>query len=89
MEVERKRPMKMFRVISSFGPYVVGDKIQPTGMYRDVLVRRGVIQEITEPIDEGALLQSRITQPENDRMVRLPENDEGRPVLSLRKKGSR
>lgn len=88
MEVERKRPMKMFRVVSSFGPYVVGSMIQPTGMYRDILIRRGVIVEVTEPI-ESAALQPRIAQPEHDRMVRLPEKDEGRPMLSLRKKGAR
>jgi len=86
MEIERKRPMKVFRVIQAFGPYSKGARIQPTGMYRDVLVRRGLIEEIIEPIDDAV---SRVVQPEHDRMVRLPEKTEGRPILHLRKKGQR
>lgn len=84
MEIARRRPMKVFRVISAFGPYSKGDKLQPTGMYRDELKRRGLIEEIVEPIDDA-----RVVQPEHDRMVRLPEKNEDRPLLHLRKKGQR
>ena len=83
MTEERRRPMKVFRVISAFGPYSKGDQIQPTGMYRDVLVRRGVIEEIIEPIEAGRV----VTSPE-DRMVRLPEKGSVRPTLNLRKRGA-
>lgn len=48
MTVERVRPIKMFEVVVAYGPYRVGDKVQPTGLYRDVLLRRGVIREVPE-----------------------------------------
>ena len=51
-EVERRRPIKMFTVLVAHGPYRVGDKIQPTGMYRDVLLRRGFIKEIKDEPDD-------------------------------------
>lgn len=39
-----RAPIKKFRVISAYGPYRKGDVIQPTGMYRDELLRRKVIE---------------------------------------------
>jgi len=88
MEIERKRPLKMFEVIQAYGGYSKGDRIQPTGMYRDVLIRRGLIREVTESelAAECALLKSREAQPANDRMVRLPEGAEARPILHTRKR---
>jgi hypothetical protein len=65
MTVERVRPIKQFVVVMAYGPYRVGDKIQPTGMYRDVLVRRGLIREVKDdpaPAPQAAL-------PETNRMV--------------------
>lgn len=63
-EVERKRPIKQFRARVAFGPYRVGDKLQPTGLYRDVLLKRGVIEEVK---DEPA--PQRIAAPETNRMA--------------------
>lgn len=48
MEVIRKRPIKMFEVIVPHGPYRKGDRMQPTGMYRDALLKRGIIREVKE-----------------------------------------
>lgn len=46
--VERSRPKKLFRAKIAFGPYSKGAKLQPTGIYRDMLLRKGVIEEITD-----------------------------------------
>ncbi len=66
MEVERKRPIKQFVVLQAHGPYRKGDKIQPTGLYRDVLLKRGLIEEIKD----DPVVEARQVQPELDRMVR-------------------
>lgn len=71
MSIERKRPIKQFTVKVAHGPYRVGDKIQPTGMYRDVLLRRGLIEEVK---DEPA---AREATPALDRMVPSPESGQG------------
>lgn len=64
MSEERKRPIKQFRVTQAFGPYVVGAVIQPTGIYRDTLQRRGLIEEVRdEPLELHA------QQPQMNRMV--------------------
>lgn len=47
-DAERVRPIKQFEVIVAYGPYLVGQKIQPTGLYRDILLRRGVIKEVVD-----------------------------------------
>ena len=88
MEIARKRPLKMFEVVQAYGGYRKGDRIQPTGMYRDVLKNRGLIREVTEDelAAECELLKSRQAQPANDRMVRLPEQSEARPILHTRKR---
>jgi len=65
MSEERKRPIKQFRVLAAFGPYIVGAKIQPTGIYRDTLLRRGVIEEVKD----DAELDLREARPEMNRMV--------------------
>ena len=62
MNVERKRPIKMFKALKAFGPYRVGDMLQPTGLYRDVLLRRGLIEEVKEEAPQASL-------PNVDRMV--------------------
>lgn len=70
MEVARSRPLKQFVVIVAHGPYRVGDKIQPTGMYRDVLVKRGLIKEVVDAPDRraGELFLT-------DRMVQRPMDE--------------
>jgi len=53
MAVERVRPIKQFRAIVAFGPYSKGALLQPTGIYRETLVRRRFIEEVKdEPIPE-------------------------------------
>jgi hypothetical protein len=43
--------MKQFRAVVAFGNYSKGALLQPTGIYRDTLVRKGYIAEVTdEPI---------------------------------------
>ena len=86
MEIVRKRPLKMFEVIQAYGGYRKGDRIQPTGMYRDVLKSRGLIREVTEHelAAEYLLIKSRQAQSGADRMVRLPEKSEARPILHVR-----
>lgn len=65
MDVERKRPIKQFVVLQAYGPYRKGDKIQPTGMYRDALVRRGLIKEVVdEPVIEAPLADRMVPPPE-------------------------
>lgn len=67
----RSRPLKLFEVLSAYGPYRVGDRIQPTGLYRDQLLRRGVIKEVVTaaaPEAEAPEAQ-RAAEPTMDRMV--------------------
>lgn len=52
MAVERTRPIKQFRAVIAFGPYSKGAKMQPTGIYRDTLLRKGFIEEVKdEPVE--------------------------------------
>ena len=76
--IERKRPLKQFEVLQAFGPYRKGDTIQPTGCYRDVLVRRGLIKEVVEPVNGSPLVT---------RMVEVAEETVNRAVLRLPKRG--
>jgi hypothetical protein len=41
-------PVKRFLVLRPYGPYSKGSIIQPTGIFRDVLLRKGVIELIKE-----------------------------------------
>ena len=53
MAVARVRPQKQFRAVMAFGPYSKGALLQPTGIYRETLVRRGYIEEVKdEPIPD-------------------------------------
>lgn len=53
MAVERVRPMKQFRAIVAFGPYSKGALLQPSGIYRETLIRKGYIEEVRdEPIPD-------------------------------------
>lgn len=53
MAVERIRPVKQFRATIAFGPYSKGALMQPTGIYRETLVRRGYIEEVKdEPLPD-------------------------------------
>lgn len=61
MAVERTRPIKQFRAIVAFGPYSKGAKMQPTGIYRDTLLRKGFIEEVK---DEPVEVENREIQPE-------------------------
>jgi len=74
MEVERKRPIKQYKVLIAYGPYRKGDKIQPTGMFRDVLLRRGLIAEVVD---------TKVAEPLTDRMVHMPKDT----TLHLNKRG--
>jgi len=79
MTEERRRPLKQFVVLRAHGPYRKGDKIQPTGMYRDVLLKRGLIEEIKdEPVDAPA----RMKQPAIDRMIALPDPPARLPLVT-------
>lgn len=52
MAVTRDRPMKQFRAVVAFGPYSKGALMQPTGIYRETLLKRGFIEEVKdEPIE--------------------------------------
>lgn len=54
--VTRTRPIKLYRAKVAFGPYKKGATLQPTGCYRDALVRQGYIEEITDaPIAPRAI----------------------------------
>lgn len=80
--IERKRPIKQYRVTQAFGPYIKGALIQPTGMYRDVLLKRGQIEEVVED-----RLADRAVVPEVNRMVTMPARAEpARETLTLRKR---
>lgn len=77
-EERRTRPLKLFEVLSAYGPYRVGDRIQPTGLYRDQLLRRGVIKEVTPAALEAEALAAaradapaapRAAEPAMDRML--------------------
>ena len=74
--VTRVRPLKSFRVIRPHGNYVKGAIIQPTGIYRDVLLKKGVIVEIKdEDYDVPIELDNREILPRAELMKRGP----GRP----------
>lgn len=68
--IERKRPVKQFRVKQAYGPYRKGDLIHPTGLYRDVLLNRGLIEEVKDERVVAAL--ERVAAPDTNRMVTLP-----------------
>jgi len=46
--IKRLRPVKEFRVLKAYGPFLKDDVIQPTGIYRDRLLALGLIEEIKE-----------------------------------------
>jgi hypothetical protein len=78
---DRKRPLKLFRALSAFGNYRKGDTLQPTGMYRDVLVKRGLIVEIT---DTAEAVPARDAKAATNRMVPGLDLVTDGPVLSNR-----
>lgn len=71
MEVKRTRPIKMFEVIVAHGPYRKGDKIQPTGLYRDALLRQGVIREAQD-------IENRMVEEPRDRVPLVTRKVGGR-----------
>lgn len=58
--MHQPRPQKLFRVVRAHGPYVVGDTMQPTGMYRQQLIAQGVIEEVK---DDPLELDDRMIEP--------------------------
>jgi len=77
MAVERIRPMKTFRVCKVYGNYAKGAIMQPTGMLRDILLRKGIIEEITDEsrIETRGELDNREIMPRGELVRRGP----GRP----------
>jgi len=56
--------MKAFRVRVAYGPYVKGQIIQPTGMYRQLLLSRQLIEEVKdEQFDVPPELDNREIRP--------------------------
>ena len=70
MAIVRQRPMKMFRVIVAHGPYSVGAKIQPTGIYRERLVAMKYIEEIKDGDADALNLDNRMQTPAQIRAVK-------------------
>ena len=60
MAVIRARPMKTYRVLKPHGAYCKGAIIQPTGMYRDLLLKKGVIAEIKDTDEDAVTLTNRM-----------------------------
>lgn len=54
-------PQKFFRVKVAFGCYVVGHVFQPTGIYRDVLINRGIIEEVPDPKLPSSIAREAVT----------------------------
>jgi hypothetical protein len=77
MAVERIRPMKTFRVLKVHGNYAKGALMQPTGMLRDILLRKGIIEEVTDEVRVEAKgeLDNREITPRGELVRRGP----GRP----------
>lgn len=49
--------MAKFRVKLAFGFYSVGAIIEPTGVYRSALLRKGFIEPYTEPVKAPAKVE--------------------------------
>ena len=43
-----RRARKRYRVTKPYGPYVRGQYIEPTGVMRDVLLARGLIERVED-----------------------------------------
>ena len=43
-----RRPKIRYRVVRPYGPFVRGQVIEPTGLYRDTLIARGLIERFEE-----------------------------------------
>ena len=82
MELTRTRPIKMFVVLQAYGAYHKGDRIQPTGLYRDMLLRKGLIAELKEDLDVIGV--DRLAHPPLDRMIHM-DRLSGTPPLNNRK----
>lgn len=52
------KELPMCRVILAYGPYSVGDEIQPTGVFRDWLKARGFIELIDDEPEVEAPVQA-------------------------------
>jgi len=60
MNPSPRPPTKKFQVIVAYGPYRKGDVIQPTGLYRDTLLHRGIIREIKIDPDAVPLVNRQV-----------------------------
>lgn len=57
----RQFPKKQFRVKLAYGPYQKGAIVEPTGVYRDMLLSKGIIEPmpVAAPApSQGALLEA-------------------------------
>jgi hypothetical protein len=45
-EIVQRRPKVKYRVTKPYGPYVRGQVIEPTGVYRAELLARGLIEKV-------------------------------------------
>lgn len=57
----RHYPKKQFRVKLAYGPYQKGAIIEPTGVYRDMLLSKGLIEPLAPAAaapSQGALLEA-------------------------------
>ena len=86
------KELQKYRVIRAYGPYRVGDIIQPTGMLRDELRACGRIEKYEEPVaavvpepvvvddisdDEPDVLVEAAVEPEPE-TTELPRGRRGR-----------
>ena len=55
-EIRRVRPLKQYRFKLAYGPYLKGSVVQMTGLWRDVLLGKGIIEEVREEQPEPAAL---------------------------------
>lgn len=69
----RRRPLKVFEWVSPRGYAKKGDRFQPTGIYRDTLLKQGAIREVTEQEIEQERALKEATE-------RLPEERQGPPL---------
>lgn len=59
----RQIPKRQFRVKLAYGPYQKGAIIEPTGIYRDMLLSKGLIEPVTPPDEPPAVAQGTLLAP--------------------------
>lgn len=71
----RRRPVKIFEWLIARGYAKKGDRFQPTGMYRDALLKQGAIREVTEEEISRENAAKRAMSELNDRMIPEPVHE--------------